>query len=57
MEHRSTLFTLMELPGNPGNGGYGVVMEWVGETIIKNSTKFSNDNKQQNGLLAIVCWA
>ena len=35
MEHDVHIYTDGAAKGNPGNGGYGVVMEWVGKPYKK----------------------
>lgn len=35
MEHEVHIYTDGAAKGNPGNGGYGVVMEWVGKPYKK----------------------
>ena len=49
MDHEVHIYTDGAAKGNPGPGGYGIVMEWVGNPIVRN---FSRDL----GIPLIIEW-
>ena len=55
MEHDVHIFTDGAAKGNPGNGGYGVVMEWVGKPYKKEfyeGFRLTTNNRME--LLAVI---
>jgi ribonuclease HI len=55
MEHQVHIYTDGAAKGNPGPGGYGIVMEWVGKTYRKEFFEgFSHTNNRMELLAVIV---
>lgn len=55
MEHEVHIYTDGAAKGNPGNGGYGVVMEWVGKPYKKEfyeGFRLTTNNRME--LLAVI---
>jgi len=55
MDHEVHIFTDGAAKGNPGNGGYGVVMEWVGKPYRKEfyeGFRMTTNNRME--LLAVI---
>jgi ribonuclease HI len=55
MEHDVHIYTDGAAKGNPGNGGYGVVMEWVGKPYKKEfyeGFRMTTNNRME--LLAVI---
>jgi ribonuclease HI len=55
MEHDVHIYTDGAAKGNPGNGGYGVVMEWVGKPYKKEfyeGFRLTTNNRME--LLAVI---
>ena len=41
--------------GNPGKGGYGIIMEWVGKPYVKEFSRgFRNTTNNRMELLAVI---
>ena len=52
---RITLYTDGAAKGNPGPGGYGIIMEWVGKNLIKEFSKgFTETTNNRMELLAVI---
>ena len=55
MEHDVHIYTDGAAKGNPGNGGYGVVMEWVGKPYKKEFYEgFRRTTNNRMELLAVI---
>ena len=55
MSKRVNIYTDGSSIGNPGPGGYGVVMEWVGKNLIKEFSKgFIETTNNRMELLAVI---
>ena len=55
MEHEVHIYTDGAAKGNPGNGGYGVVMEWVGKPYRKEFYEgFRHTTNNRMELLAVI---
>jgi ribonuclease HI len=54
MEHDVHIYTDGAAKGNPGNGGYGVVMEWVGKPYKRVYEVLGELNNRME-LLAVMC--
>lgn len=55
MNHQVQIFTDGAAKGNPGPGGYGVVMEWVGKPYKKEFYEgFRNTTNNRMELLAVI---
>ena len=55
MEHQVHIYTDGAAKGNPGPGGYGVVMEWVGKTYHKEFFEgFRHTTNNRMELLAVI---
>mgnify|MGYP006316863621 FL=1 len=55
MEHDVHIYTDGAAKGNPGNGGYGVVMEWVGKPYkIEFYEGFRRTTNNRMELLAVI---
>jgi ribonuclease HI len=55
MEHQVNIYTDGAAKGNPGPGGYGIVMEWVGTTYQKEFFEgFRHTTNNRMELLAVI---
>ena len=55
MSKRINIYTDGSSIGNPGPGGYGLIMEWVGENLIKEFSKgFIETTNNRMELLAVI---
>ena len=55
MEHQVHIYTDGAAKGNPGPGGYGIVMEWVGKTYRKEFFEgFRHTTNNRMELLAVI---
>ncbi|KAB1156047.1 ribonuclease HI [Flavobacterium luteum] len=55
MEHEVHIYTDGAAKGNPGNGGYGVVLEWVGKSYRKEFYEgFRHTTNNRMELLAVI---
>tara|TARA_Y100000768_G_scaffold103696_1_gene75818 strand:- start:107 stop:565 length:459 start_codon:yes stop_codon:yes gene_type:complete len=55
LSKRVNIYTDGSSIGNPGPGGYGVVMEWVGKNLIKEFSKgFIETTNNRMELLAVI---
>ena len=55
MSKRVNIYTDGSSIGNPGPGGYGIIMEWVGKNLIKEFSKgFSETTNNRMELLAVI---
>ena len=55
MEHQVHIYTDGAAKGNPGQGGYGIVMEWVGKPYRKEFFEgFSHTTNNRMELLAVI---
>ena len=55
MSKRVNIYTDGSSIGNPGPGGYGLIMEWVGKNLIKEFSKgFIETTNNRMELLAVI---
>ena len=55
MSKRVNIYTDGSSIGNPGPGGYGLIMEWVGKNLIKEFSKgFTETTNNRMELLAVI---
>ena len=55
MSKRVNIYTDGSSIGNPGPGGYGLIMEWVGKNLIKEFSKgFIKTTNNRMELLAVI---
>lgn len=55
MSKRVNIYTDGSSLGNPGPGGYGLIMEWVGKNLIKEVSKgFIKTTNNRMELLAVI---
>ena len=55
MEHQVHIYTDGAAKGNPGPGGYGIVMEWVGKTYRKEFFEgFRHTTNNRMELIAVI---
>jgi ribonuclease HI len=54
MEHDVHIYTDGAAKGNPGNGGYGVVMEWAGKVKKEFYEGFRRTTNNRMELLAVI---
>jgi len=55
MDHEVHIYTDGAAKGNPGPGGYGIVMEWVGKTYRKEFHEgFRHTTNNRMELLAVI---
>ena len=55
MFKRVNIYTDGSSLGNPGPGGYGLIMEWVGKNLIKEFSKgFTKTTNNRMELLAVI---
>ena len=55
MSKRVNIYTDGSSIGNPGPGGYGIIMEWVGKNLIKEFSKgFTETTNNRMELLAVI---
>lgn len=55
LSKRVNIYTDGSSLGNPGPGGYGVIMEWIGKNLIKEfSEGFINTTNNRMELLAVI---
>ena len=55
MSKRINIYTDGSSIGNPGPGGYGIIMEWVGKNLIKEFSKgFTETTNNRMELLAVI---
>ena len=55
MEHQVHIYTDGAAKGNPGPGGYGIVMEWVGKSYRKEFLEgFRHTTNNRMELLAVI---
>ncbi len=55
MSRRVNIYTDGSSIGNPGPGGYGIIMEWVGKNLIKEFSKgFTETTNNRMELLAVI---
>ena len=55
MEHQVHIYTDGAAKGNPGPGGYGIVMEWVGKPYRKEFFEgFRHTTNNRMELLAVI---
>lgn len=54
-KHEVHIYTDGAAKGNPGNGGYGIIMEWVGKTYVREfyeGFRLTTNNRME--LLAVI---
>tara|TARA_B100001029_G_C15046291_1_gene447376 strand:- start:254 stop:712 length:459 start_codon:yes stop_codon:yes gene_type:complete len=55
LSKRVNIYTDGSSIGNPGPGGYGIIMEWVGKNLIKEFSKgFTETTNNRMELLAVI---
>tara|TARA_B100001250_G_scaffold35505_1_gene28563 strand:+ start:665 stop:1123 length:459 start_codon:yes stop_codon:yes gene_type:complete len=55
LSRRVNIYTDGSSIGNPGPGGYGIIMEWVGKNLIKEFSKgFTETTNNRMELLAVI---
>jgi len=55
MSNKVHIYTDGACSGNPGKGGYGIVMEWVGKPYTKEFSKgFQNTTNNRMELMAVI---
>jgi len=55
LSKRINIYTDGSSIGNPGPGGYGIIMEWVGKNLIKEFSKgFTETTNNRMELLAVI---